>query len=120
MVTLDTTGGYNSFLNGKMECHNHTIANMVHSMLINSGHLSNKWCYAMETAANTYHCLLHSAIDTSPYYVWYKIVPSVYNFHVWGCHLQVKDHDLKKSENHMIGGFNMGFTKSHLLIGGIY
>ena len=96
-VTLETTGGYGSFLNGKVEHHNHTIANMVQSsMLTKSGHLSNKWCYAMETGADTYCCLLHSAIDTSCNYVWYKIVPSVYDFHVWGCHLQVKDHDLKE------------------------
>jgi len=117
VVNLETTEGYNIFLNGEVEHHNHTIADMVHSMLINSGHSTDKWCYATETAAaaDTYHCVLHSAIDASPYYKWYKIVPSVYYFHVWGCHLQVKDHDLKKAENCMIGGFNMGFTKSHLL-----
>jgi len=29
LVTLETTGGYASFLNGKVECHPCSIANMV-------------------------------------------------------------------------------------------
>ena len=49
-------------------------------MLINSSHLNDKWCYAVETAADACCCLLHSAIDTSPYHAWYQIVPSVYDF----------------------------------------
>ena len=79
-VTLEMTSSYASFLNGKVECHIHTLANMVHAMLKNSGHNKNKWCFAAETAANIYCSILHSANDTSPFYAWYKIHPSIYDY----------------------------------------
>ena len=60
----------------------HHLANMVHAMLKNSGHNKDKWCFAAKTAADIYHGMLHQAIDTSPYYAWYKIHPSIYDYQV--------------------------------------
>ena len=45
-ITLETTGGHASFLNGKVECPNRTIADMVRALYFNAGHSPDKWCYA--------------------------------------------------------------------------
>ena len=96
-VMLETTGGYASFLNGKVERHHCTIANMVRSMLKNSSHNKHKWCYAAETAADIYHGILHSAINASPHFAWYNIHPCIFDYCIWGCTISIKDHAVKKS-----------------------
>jgi hypothetical protein len=66
-INLETTGGYASFLNGKIERPHHTLANMVRAMLLNAGLLSTLRCYAVETTADVYHYTYHSALDKTPY-----------------------------------------------------
>ena len=44
-ITLDTTGGYNAWLNGRFERANRTISKMTRAFLINSGHSDDKWCF---------------------------------------------------------------------------
>jgi hypothetical protein len=76
-ITLETTGGYASFLNGKVERPNCTIADMVRALYFNAGHSTDKWCYAAETAADIYYLTLHSALGISPYEAWYGTKPII-------------------------------------------
>jgi hypothetical protein len=115
-VTLDTTGGYSSFLNGKVERPHQTISQLVRAMILNSGHTPDLWCYCAETAADIYRYTLHSAINTSPYEAWYGTKPSISDLRVWGCVVYVKVPSPKKSEDRVTRGYFMGFTKSCLLI----
>jgi hypothetical protein len=115
-ITLDTTGGYSSFLNGKVERPHQTIAQLVRAMLINSGHSPDTWCYCAETAADIYRYTYHSTIQTSPYHAWYNIKPSISHLRVWGCVVYVKTPSPKKSEDRVTRGYFMGFTKSRYLV----
>jgi hypothetical protein len=45
---LETTGGYESFLNGKVECPNRTLAERTRFILLNAGAPPMDWCYAIE------------------------------------------------------------------------
>jgi hypothetical protein len=76
-ITLDTTGGCNSWLNGLIERPNRTIANKARALLINSNHTSDKWCFAVEAAVDAYRMTAHSALRISPYEAWYGIQPSI-------------------------------------------
>jgi hypothetical protein len=78
-ISLETTGGYASFLNGKIEHHHCTIAQMVRSMLLNSGLPNNLWCFAAEAAADIYRYTYHSALQMSPYKAWYGTKPHINN-----------------------------------------
>jgi hypothetical protein len=89
-LTLETTGGYASFLSGKVERPHHTIANMTRALYFNAGHSADKWCYAAKTAADIYHFTLHSAINMSPYEAWYGIKPNINHLRVWGCKIYVR------------------------------
>jgi hypothetical protein len=61
-ISLDTTSGYASFLNGEIERPHRTIANMVHAMILNSGLPDTLWCYAAKTATDIYRYTYHSAL----------------------------------------------------------
>jgi len=95
-ISLQTTGGYASFLNGKVERHHRTIAQMVCSLLLNSGLLSDLWCYAAEAAADIYRYTLHSTLGKTPYEAWYGRKP---HLRVWGCYVYVRLPDPKKLDH---------------------
>jgi len=115
-ISLETTGGYASFLNGKIERHHRTIAQMVRSMLLNSGLPNNLWCYAAEAAADIYRYTYHSALQMTPYEAWYGSKPHIDNLRVWGCYVYVRIPDPKKLDNHVARGHFLGFTKSRLIV----
>jgi len=115
-LTLETTGGYASFLNGKVERPNRTIADMTRALYFNAGHSPDKWCYAAETAADIYRFTLHSALGMSPYEAWYHKKPSIHHLRIWGCTVYVQTHSPPKSQPRVQLGYFMGFTKSRSLI----
>jgi len=115
-ISLQTTGGYTSFLNGKVDQHHCTIAQMVHSLLLNSGLPSNSWCYAAEATADIYRYTLHSTLGTTPYEAWYGIKPSIDNLCVWGCYVYVRLPHPKKLDHRVTRGLFLGFTKSRLIV----
>ncbi len=115
-INMDTTGGYSTFFNLKFERPRQTISQLVQAMLLNSGHPPNLWCYCAENAADIYRYIYHSTLTTSPYEAWYAIKPTITDLNVWRCTVHVKVPSPKKSEDHVIRGFFMGFTKSRLLI----
>jgi hypothetical protein len=115
-LTLETTGGHSSFLNGKIERPHHTISQLVHAMILNAGHSTTTWCYCAETAVDIYRYTYHNALQKTPYEAWYGTPPNISDLRVWGCTVYIKHPDPKKSQDRVIKGYFMGFTKSRLLI----
>jgi len=76
-IYLETTGGYASFLNGKIKSHHRTIGQMARSMLLNCGLPNNIWCFAAEAATDIYHYTYHSALQMTPYEAWYGTKPHI-------------------------------------------
>ena len=71
-LSLETTGGDTSWLNGKNKHHNIIIHNIVRSCLIISNQHKNKWCCASETSAEVDSCKIHSVLgNTSLCLVWW-------------------------------------------------
>jgi hypothetical protein len=68
-INLETTGGYASFLNGKVKRPNRTLAERARCMLINAGAPAQDWCYATEHAVDIYRATYHSAIKCAPHFV---------------------------------------------------
>jgi hypothetical protein len=113
---LDTTGGYASYLNGKVERTNSTVANKVQCMLLNSDRPLSHWCYAAEASADIYRCTHHSAFHMTPHQAWCGVRPSAKEMHIWGCRVLVDAHALKKSEDRACDSFYYGFAKSRSLL----
>ena len=100
---MDTTGGYASWLHGKVERQHRFIASKVQAMLNNSG---------LNHAADAYRLSFHSAIQMTPYETWYGIKPSIHHFRVWGYVVYVG----VPKDDRVIRGYFLGFTKSRLII----
>jgi hypothetical protein len=71
-LNLETTSGYASFLNGKVEHPNRTLTERARCMLINDGASPMDWYYAIEHAGEIYCVTYHSVIGCSPHFFWYK------------------------------------------------
>jgi hypothetical protein len=111
-IALQSTGGYASFLNGKIECPHRTIAPMVQAMLLNSGLPDTLLCYTTETATDIYQYTYHSAIKMTPYEAWYGTKPHINNLCVWGCYVHLHIPDPKKLDHRVTCGHFLGFTQS--------
>jgi hypothetical protein len=103
-IALQSTGGYASFLNGKIERPHRTIVQMVRAMLLNSGLPDILWCYTAETATDIYRYTYHSAIKITPYEAWFGTKPHIDNLHVWGCYVYIHIPDPKKLDHRVTRG----------------
>jgi hypothetical protein len=65
-MNLETMDGYASFINGKVERPNRTLAERARCMFINYGASDQDWRYAMEHDVNIYRATHHSAIKCAP------------------------------------------------------
>jgi hypothetical protein len=115
-IAMETTGGYASFLNGKIEHPHQTISQMVRAMLLNSGLPDKLWCYAAETAADIYRYTHHSALGMTPYEAWYGTKPHINNLRVRGCYVYVRVLEPTKLAPRVHRGHFLGFTKSRLIV----
>jgi hypothetical protein len=115
-LNLDMTGGYASYLNGKVERPSRTIAERLMASLINANRHAKDWCYAADHAADLYHVTLHYALKMPPFQAWYGERPNYKDIRIWGCRMLVTNHDMKKSEDHTYLGFFYGYAKSHSIL----
>jgi hypothetical protein len=96
-LNLETTGGYASYLNGKAECPNRTIAEWVRASLINVNSPAKDWCYAAEHASDLYRVTLHSNVKMPPFQAWYGEHHIYRYILIWGCRMVVPNHGMNKS-----------------------
>jgi hypothetical protein len=84
-MNFETTGGYASFLNEKVERPNRTLSERARCMLLNAVAPAQDWCSATEHAADIYRATYHSAIKCAPHVAWYVETLNTKDMHIWGC-----------------------------------
>ena len=89
--------------------------NMINSSLRDSGHSTDKWCYACETTQEIYNSLLHTAINEQPTYLWYGQRTNIHDFRVWGCEVFCKNYLRTNDEDKSTRGYFMGYTATRVL-----
>jgi hypothetical protein len=65
-LNLETTGGYASYINGKIAHTNRTVVKCVRCFIPKSAQPKQDWCYDAEHDADVYWVTLHLAIGMSP------------------------------------------------------
>ena len=66
-ISMETTDGYASRINGKNEIHNRSIHNMFIIGLLYSNQHENRWCCEEETSEDVYRCKIYIALyNASP------------------------------------------------------
>ena len=76
--------------NGVSERRNHTLLDMVRSMMSLTDLPLLFWGYALETAAFTLNRAPSKSVETTPYEPWFGKKPNLSFLEVWGCDTYVK------------------------------
>ena len=76
--------------NGVSECHNHTLLDMVRSMMSLTGLALSFWGCALEMAAFTVNRAPAKSSETTPYELWFGKKPKLSFLKVWDCDAYVK------------------------------
>ena len=110
-ISLKTTSGDASCLNGNNESHNRSIHNMVISDLLGINQHENKWCCEAEIPAELYRCNMHSSLDnTSPQFVLYGNKPIMNELKNFGCDIYPITFSPKTLYDRKQEGLLMGYT----------
>ena len=83
--------------NGVFERRNHTLLDMVRSMMSLTNLALSFWGYALETAAFTLNRAPSKSIETTPYELGFGKKPKLSFLKVWGCNTYVKIFSLIRS-----------------------
>jgi len=76
--------------NGVVERRNHTLMDMVRSMLSHSTLLVNLWMEALKTAIHLLNRVPSKAVNKPPYELWTGKKPTLNYLHTWGCPAEAK------------------------------
>ena len=79
---LQTTRGYYSWINGKVERHVRTLENMKSKTRCDSNIPANLWCISLAHASEVYGSLYHSVIKDSLNFMQSGIRRSTHDFRV--------------------------------------
>ena len=82
------TGGYSSWLNDKVERHIITLQNTAKKSRGDANLPATLWYYSYENVIDVYGAMIHSTTQESLYYQWYGTRRSIYDFRVWGYHIE--------------------------------
>jgi hypothetical protein len=115
-LNFETTGGSASFLNGKVERPNRTLAESTSCMLLNAGYPSKAWLCAIEHYVEVNRVTYQYAIKCSPHYAWYGKTLNAKDMHICGCRVLVPAHNIKKAYDRANYGRFHGFSKTRILL----
>ena len=76
--------------NGVSERHNHTLLDMVRSMMSLTDLSLSFWGYALETTAFILNRAPSKSVEMTPYELWFGKKPKLSSLKVWGCNAYVK------------------------------
>ncbi|GJV37634.1 retrotransposon protein, putative, ty1-copia subclass, partial [Tanacetum coccineum] len=89
-IIQQLTPPYTPQHNGVSEKRNHTLLDMVRSMMNLTTLSLSFWDYALESATRILNMVPTKKVDKTPYELWYGKVPNLSYLKVWGCEALVK------------------------------
>ncbi|GKA93004.1 retrotransposon protein, putative, ty1-copia subclass [Tanacetum coccineum] len=97
--------------NGVSERRNHTLLDMVRSMMNLTTLPISFWDYALESATRILNMVSTKKVDKTPYEMWYGNVPNLSYLKVWGCEALVKRDMPDKLEQRSVKCIFIGYPK---------
>ncbi|GJR13233.1 retrotransposon protein, putative, ty1-copia subclass [Tanacetum coccineum] len=97
--------------NGVSERRNHTLLNMVRSMMNLTTLPLSFWDYALESATRILNMVSTKKVDKTPYELWYGKVPNLSYLKVWGCEALVKRDTPDKLQQRSVMCVFIGYPK---------
>ncbi|GJZ86920.1 retrotransposon protein, putative, ty1-copia subclass [Tanacetum coccineum] len=98
------------------ERRNHTLLDMVRSMMNLTTLPKSFWGYALETAARILNMVPTKKVDRTSYEIWHRKAPKLSYLRVWGCEALVKRDTPDKLDSRSIKCIFVEASKSHGLL----
>ena len=111
-IIVQTTGGYDSYINGKSEIPNKTLSNITRVLLLNSIHKKELWCFSYQYTI----CLSCQTENTLrgdvPYFLWHGTRPSYKHIKIWVLRVYIINGRATRNKLDDIShwGYFMGYT----------
>ena len=111
-IIVQTTGGYDSSLNGKSEIPNKTLDNITRALFLNSSHKKELWCFAYQYAIWLSRQTENRLRGDVPYFLWHGIRPSYKHIKIWGVRVYIINGSAirKKLDDRSHRGYFMGYA----------
>ena len=99
--------------NGIAEKRNHTLIDMVRSMLSNSTLLLSLWMYTLKTAIYLLNPAPSKAVLKTPFELWTRRELSLRHLHVWDCPTEARVHNPHENKLNLriISGYFIGYPE---------
>ncbi|GJX40230.1 putative RNA-directed DNA polymerase [Tanacetum coccineum] len=97
--------------NGVSERRNHTLLDMVRSMMNLTILPLSFWDYALESVTRILNMVPTKKVDKTPYELWYGKVPNLSYLKVWGCDALVKQDKPGKLQQRYVKCIFIGYPK---------
>nr|GEU57090.1 retrovirus-related Pol polyprotein from transposon TNT 1-94 [Tanacetum cinerariifolium] len=107
----ELTPPYTPQHNGVFERRNHTLLDMVRSMMNLTTLPLSFWDYALESATRILNMVSTKKVDKTPYELWYGKVPNLSYLKVWGCKALVKRDTPDKLQQRYVKCIYIGHPK---------
>ena len=86
---VQTTGGGASYLNGKSESHNNTLANITRALLLNSSHKEKTFLIDYQYAIWLSHRTENIFHGDVSYFLWHGTRPPYKHIKIWGLRVYI-------------------------------
>ena len=83
-ITVQTTGGDASSLNGKSEIPDKILANVTRDLLLNLINKKELWCFSYQYDIWLFRWTKNRLRGDVPYFIWHGIRPSYKHIQLWG------------------------------------
>ncbi|GJT33875.1 putative RNA-directed DNA polymerase [Tanacetum coccineum] len=110
-IVQQLTPPYTPQHNGVSERRNHTLLDMVRSMMNLTTLPLSFWDYALESAARILNMVPTKKVDKTPYELWFGKVPNLSYLKVWGCEALVKRDTPDKLQQRSVKCIFIGYPK---------
>nr|GEU49059.1 retrovirus-related Pol polyprotein from transposon TNT 1-94 [Tanacetum cinerariifolium] len=111
IIHTDLTPPYTPQHNDMSERRNHTLLDMVRSMMNLITLPLSFWDYTLESATCILNMVPTKKVDKTPYELWYRKVPNLSYLKVWGCEALVKRDTPDKLQQRFIKCIFIGYPK---------
>ncbi|GJR43971.1 retrotransposon protein, putative, ty1-copia subclass [Tanacetum coccineum] len=110
-IVQQLTPPYTPQHNGVSERRNHTLLDMVRSMMNLTTMPLSFWDYALESAIHILNMVPTKKVDKTPYELWYGKVLNLSYLKVWGCEALVKRDTPDKLQQRSVKYIFIGYPK---------
>ena len=99
--------------NGIAERRNHTLKDMVRSMINHSTLPKSLWGEAVKTVVYILNRVPSKAVAKTPYELWTSKKPSIKHLHVWGCLAKARPYkpNEKKLDSRIVSCYFVGYSE---------